>query len=164
MFSTFFAARRTQTVSAVDLNRYLGTWYEIASIPQWFQRGCTATTATYTLRQDGDIDVVNRCRLLNGEQKVAHGRARVVDRTTNAKLRVSFFEPFEGDYWIIDLGREYDYAVVGSPSPDSLWILARQPSMPPALYTKIVHRLAARGYETTRLIRTIQPRETIRPH
>ena len=94
-----------QTVAHVDLSRYLGTWYEIANFPQSFQRGCTATTATYTLRADGDIDVLNRCRKgsLDGEEKSALGRARVVDRATNAKLEVSFFRPFWGDYWIIDL-------------------------------------------------------------
>jgi apolipoprotein D and lipocalin family protein len=79
-----------QTVAQVDLSRYLGTWYEIANFPQSFQRGCTATTATYTLRKDGDIDVLNRCRKdsLDGKEKSALGRAEVVDRSTNAKLEV----------------------------------------------------------------------------
>ena len=147
------------TVSHVDLNRYLGTWYDIASFPQSFQKGCTATTANYTLRADGDIDVLNRCRKdsLDGEEKSAKGRARVVDRTTNAKLEVSFFRPFWGNYWIIDLGSNYEFAVVGDPSRDYLWILSRTPTMDPSVYEGIIARLRAQGYEVERLHRTLQP-------
>ena len=147
-----------QTVAHVDLSRYLGTWYEIANFPQSFQRGCTATTATYTLRADGDIDVLNRCRKgsVDGEEKSALGRARVVDRATNAKLEVSFFRPFWGDYWIIDLSDDYSYAVVGHPGRDYLWILARTPTMAEATYQSLVTRLEAQGYETSRLVRTLQ--------
>jgi apolipoprotein D and lipocalin family protein len=114
-----------RTVSRVELRQYVGTWYDIASFPQRFQRGCTDTTATYTIRADGEIDVLNRCRKgsLDGKEESAQGRARVVDRSTNAKLKVSFFRPFWGDYWIIDLGANYEYAVVGHPSRDYLWIL-----------------------------------------
>ena len=112
-----------RTVAHVDLSRYLGTWCEIASFPQRFQRGCTATTAIYTPRDDGKIDVLNRCRkdALDGPEKSAHGPARV-DHATNAKLEVSFFRPFWGDYWIIDLADDYSYAVVGHPGRDYLWI------------------------------------------
>lgn len=147
-----------ETVAHVDLARYLGTWYEIASFPQSFQRGCTATTATYTLRPDGDIDVRNRCRKgsLDGEEKTALGRARVVDRPTNAKLEVSFFRPFWGDYWIIYLDEDYSSAVVGHPGRDYLWILSRTPTMAEATYAVIVSRLKAQGYETSRLVRTLQ--------
>jgi len=148
-----------ETVAHVDLSRYIGTWYEIANFPQIFQRGCTATTASYTLRGDGDIDVLNRCRKgsIDGEEKSALGRAHVVDRSTNAKLVVSFFRPFWGDYWIIDLADDYSYAVVGHPSRDYLWILSRTPSMDPGLYEGILRRLAAQGYETSRIVRTSQP-------
>jgi apolipoprotein D and lipocalin family protein len=147
-----------ETVAHVDLSRYVGTWYEIASFPQSFQRGCTATTATYTLREDGDIDVLNRCRdgSLDGKERSALGRARVVDRATNAKLEVSFFRPFWGDYWIIDLADDYTYAVVGHPGRDYLWILARTPTMADATYQSIVARLRAQGYDTSRLVRTLQ--------
>jgi apolipoprotein D and lipocalin family protein len=150
-----------ETVAHVELSRYLGTWYEIANFPQSFQRGCTATTATYTLLDDGNIEVLNRCRKgsLDGEEKSALGRARVVDRATNAKLEVSFFRPFWGDYWIIDLADDYSYAVVGHPSRDYLWILARNPTMDEATYESIVARLQARGYETSRLVRTLQVAE-----
>ena len=128
-----------RTVEHVDLQRYLGTWYEIASFPQRFQRGCTATTATYAMRADGQIDVLNRCRKgsLDGPEKSAHGIARVVDRSTNAKLKVSFFRPFWGDYWIVDLAGDYSYAVVGHPSRDYLWILSRTPSMSEATLPRV---------------------------
>ncbi len=148
-----------RTVDHVDLQRYLGTWYEIASFPQSFQRGCTATTATYSMREDGDIDVLNRCRKdsLDGPEKEARGRARVADPASNAKLEVSFFRPFWGDYWIIDLGADYEYSVVGHPSRDYLWILSRSRTMAPEIYDGIVRRLEAQGYETGRLQRTLQP-------
>jgi apolipoprotein D and lipocalin family protein len=146
-----------ETVSHVDLSRYVGTWYEIASFPQSFQKGCVATTATYTVREDGDIDVLNRCRKdsLDGPEKSARGRARVVDRATNAKLEVSFFRPFWGDYWIVDLGAGYEYAVVGHPGRDYLWILGRAPAMPEATYEGILARLKDKGYDTSRLKRTL---------
>jgi apolipoprotein D and lipocalin family protein len=148
-----------QTVAHVELPRYLGTWYEIASFPQSFQRGCTATTATYSLRDDGDIDVLNRCRKdsLEGPESTALGRARVVERTTNAKLEVSFFGPFWGDYWVINLADDYSFAVVGHPSRDYLWILARAPSLPDSTYQNILAKLQAQGYESSRLVRTLQP-------
>lgn len=148
-----------QTVPKVDLQRYLGTWYELAAFPQGFQRGCTGTTATYTLREDGQLDVLNRCRLgsLHGKEKVATGRARVVDAQTNAKLEVSFFRPFWGDYWIIHLDADYRYVVVGHPSRDYLWILGRTPTMEQALYDSIVAKLEADGYPLDRLVRTEQP-------
>ena len=147
-----------ETVAHVDLSRYVGTWYEIASFPQSFQRGCTGTTATYELRQDGDVDVLNRCRKgsLDGREKSAQGRARVVDRATNAKLEVSFFRPFWGDYWVIDLADDYSYAVVGHPGRDYLWILSRTPTMDSAVYDGILARLRAQGYEVERLNRTPQ--------
>jgi apolipoprotein D and lipocalin family protein len=148
-----------RTVGHVDLSRYTGDWYEIANFPQSFQRGCTASTATYAARSDGDIDVLNRCRQgsVDGPEKSARGRARVVDKASNAKLEVSFFRPFWGDYWIVDLGANYEFAVVGHPSRGYLWILSRTPTMDSQVYDAIVARLAAQGYETKRLVRTAQP-------
>lgn len=149
-----------ETVKSLDVGRYLGTWYEIASFPQSFQEGCTATTAHYSLRAEGgEIDVLNRCRKgsLEGEEKSARGRARVVDASTNAKLEVSFFGPFWGDYWVVELGADYEYSVVGHPGRDYLWILSRSRRMEPSIYEGIVSRLAERGYETGRLKRTLQP-------
>ena len=146
-------------VPKVNLERYLGTWYEIASYPQRFQEGCTGTTATYTLRSDGEIDVLNKCRKggLDGPEDAAEGRARVVDRKSNAKLEVSFFRPFWGDYWIIDLGPEYEYAVVGHPSRDYLWILSRTPTLDAEIYDGILTRVDEMGYPLERLQKTLQP-------
>ena len=150
-----------ETVDSVDLERYLGRWYEIASYPMYFQRGCTATTATYSLREDGLIKVVNRCHKgsLDGKLKEAVGRAKVVDETTNAKLKVSFFGPFWGPYWIIDLDPDYQWAVVGGPNRKYLWILSRTPQMDQSVYDEIVARLPAKGYDPKELNRTIQPDE-----
>jgi apolipoprotein D and lipocalin family protein len=147
-----------ETVGYVDLSRYVGTWYDIASFPQRFQEGCTGTTAAYILRADGDIKVLNRCRRgsLAGKEDSATGRARVADRKTNAKLEVSFFRPFWADYWIIDLAGDYAYAVVGHPSRDYLWILSRTPTINAAVYDSILARLRAQGYEVERLQRTVQ--------
>lgn len=143
-----------QTVAHVDLARYIGVWYEISSFPQSFQEGCTATTASYTLREDGDVDVLNRCRrgALYGEETSSLGRARVVDSATNAQLEVSFFRPFWGDYWIIDLADDYSYAVVGHPGRDYLWVLSRTPNLPETTYAGILGRLEAQNYETSRLV------------
>lgn len=147
-----------ESVPHVDLARYAGTWYEIASYPQRFQKGCTGTTATYTLRADGTVEVLNRCARdsLAGRVTVARGRAKVVDRTSNARLKVSFFWPFWGDYWIIDLGRDYEYAVIGHPSRKYLWILSRTPTMATASYEGILERLRGQGYDAARLRRTLQ--------
>lgn len=148
-----------KTVDQVDLARYLGKWYDVASFPQWFQRGCTAITAEYALKPNGEINVVNSCRKgsLDGKLKVSNGRARVVDTKTNAKLEVSFFGNFWGDYWIVDLGEDYEYSVVGAPSRDYLWILSRTPQMDGATYNAIIERLKGQGYEVERLVVTPQP-------
>lgn len=148
-----------ETVPSVDVSRYLGTWHEIASFPQSFQKGCTATTATYTLAEKpGEIVVENRCNkgTVGGPEEIATGRARVVDASTNAKLEVSFFGPFWGAYWVIDLGDDYEFAVVGHPGRDYLWVLSRTPTMDPAVYEGILLRLRAKGYETERLVLTQQ--------
>lgn len=148
-----------QTVPKVDLNRYLGTWYEIATIPQRFQRGCTGVTATYSLRPDGKIDVLNQCYKdsLNGKYKKAHGKAWVTDTLTNARLKVQFFWPFSGAYWIIELDSNYRYAVVGHPNRNYLWILCRTPQMDDVTYQDLLIRLQeVHGYDLSRLKRTPQ--------
>lgn len=148
-----------QTVKSVDLNRYVGKWYEIASFYQRFQKGCVASTALYSLREDGDIDVLNECRLktFDGKLKKAKGKARVVDTITNAKLKVSFFWPFWGKYWIIDLGENYEYAVVGHPSRDYLWILSRTPTLDENVLSGILERLKSQHYDLSKLNKTPQP-------
>lgn len=142
-----------EVVPHVDLKRYLGKWYEIAHLPARFQEGCDETTATYTLSDDGSISVLNGC-IKNGKVKQAKGKAKVVDETTGAKLKVTFFWPFSGDYWIIDLGKDYDYAVVGTPNRRYLWILSRTPKMDSMLYSQILEFVKSKGFDTKNLIIT----------
>ena len=151
-----------EVVKAVDLSRYAGRWYEIARLPNRFEKKCAdSVTATYTLRSDGKVDVVNRCRKANGEYTTAKGKAKVVDTKTNAKLKVTFFWPFSGDYWILDLGPNYEYAVVGAPNRDYLWILSRTPQLDEQLYQRLLAEIATRGFATERMIRTSQPAEQV---
>jgi apolipoprotein D and lipocalin family protein len=147
-------------VDAVALDRYVGRWYEIASFPQRFQRGCVATTAHYTLRDDGRIRVENECRdgSFDGDLRRVEGVAWVTDPNgSQAKLKVQFFWPFSGAYWIIELDPEYRYAVVGHPSRDYLWILARTRTIDPGVYETLLTRIEAQGYDLERLNRTPQP-------
>ena len=143
-------------VKHVDLERYQGKWYEIARYPNRFQKACVASTAVYSPREDGKIRVLNECRKesLEGPLKRAEGKAWVVDETTRAKLKVQFFWPFRGDYWIIDLGEDYEYAVVGDPKRKYLWILSRTPQMETEVYEAILERIMRNGYDPDRLIRT----------
>jgi len=147
-------------VDAVDLDRYVGQWDEIASFPQRFQQGCVATTATYALRDDGRLHVENACRdgSFDGELRRAEGVAWIADPAGSpAKLKVQFFWPFSGDYWIIDLDADYRYAVVGHPSREYLWILARTPTLDPVTYETLLARIEAQGYDLERLTLTPQP-------
>jgi apolipoprotein D and lipocalin family protein len=147
-----------ETVAFVDLDRYAGQWYEIARYEHGFQKGCVGSRATYTRRDDGKITVVNECydRSFAGKLRSVKGKAWVIDNETNSRLKVSFFWPFAGDYWIIDLGPNYEYAVVGHPSRKYLWILSRTPSMDDALYQAILKRLQMQGYDTSKLLITEQ--------
>jgi apolipoprotein D and lipocalin family protein len=146
-----------KTVAHVDLARYVGTWHEIARYPNSFQKGCIGSTATYTLREDGEIDVINRCRdLRDGSLREAKGRAWVVDTSSNARLKVSFFWPFRGDYWIIDLGNDYEFAVVGAPSRKYLWVLSRTPLMDDDVFNGIMQRIEQLGFERDRVVKSTQ--------
>jgi apolipoprotein D and lipocalin family protein len=147
-----------QVAPSVDLGRYAGKWYEIARLPNRFQRDCAGdTTATYTLRPDGKITVVNECRTPGGRTKSAKGTARIADASgPNTKLKVTFFWPFSGNYWIIGLDPEYRWAVVGEPGRDYLWILSREPRLDAALYGQIIERVSSQGFETAKLIKTAQ--------
>ena len=140
-------------VPSVDLSRYVGKWYEIAKYPNRFQRGCVGATAEYTLAPDGKrVEVVNRCREIeSGKERSVHGKARVVDPATNAKLSVTFFWPFSGDYWILAVGAEYEYAVVGTPDRKYLWILARTPTIGDDLYSLLVDLARERGFDPARI-------------
>ena len=141
-------------VSIVDLSRYLGLWYEIARIDHSFQKDCVASTADYSLKQDGYIKVVNTCRKKSqdGEITSVEGKAWVVNKDTNAWLKVQFFWPFRGDYVIIDLDeKEYRYAVVGHPTRDYLWILSRTPQMDDGTYGEILSKISKQGYDLDRI-------------
>ncbi len=156
------ASNELQVVERVDLSRYLGTWYEVASIPVWFQKECAGgTTATYSLDTDGKISVLNQCCTSEGKKKAAQGKAWVVDKNTNAKLKVSFFSLFgfwlfSGDYWIIDLGPNYEYAVIGHPGRSIGWILSRTPQLPDDVFRGIGERLTQKGYNFSRFKKTSQ--------
>ena len=152
------------TVAAVDTGRYLGTWYEIARLPMWAQDRegfvCEAVTATYTARADGRIGVLNRC--LNAaksppEPRQVQGSAYAVEGSGNARLRVSFFWPFHGDYWVIGLDPEYRWAVVGEPRRRWLWILSRTPAMAPADWEAATGIARGEGYDLAPLRLTQQP-------
>lgn len=140
-----------EPAKTVDLERYLGRWYEIARYEQRFERGCKAATAEYSLREDGKIDVVNRCRR-NGKLDEARGVAKVVDQESNAKLKVSFFGPFYGDYWILDRAEDYSWSIVGEPSGRYLWILAREGKPNNPHVRELIRRAEALGYDTSMLV------------
>ncbi|MEJ5359813.1 MAG: lipocalin family protein [Desulfobacterales bacterium] len=147
-----------ETVGRLDLARYTGTWYEIAAFPTWFQRGCTASQATYTLREDGRIDVENRCRRgPEGKFDSVRGIAWVPDPAEPGKLKVRFFWPFAADYWVIDLDPDYTFAVVGHPSRNHLWILSRTPVMDESRYQSLLRRIEQKHYDPRRLVKTLQP-------
>ena len=141
-----------KTVPNVNLERYTGLWYEIAKIPNRFQQKCDrGTTAQYALREDGKIDVINRCFDKAGKVIEAKGIARIVDAESNAKLKVSFVKIFGlslfwGDYWIIGLGEDYDFAIVGTPGRKYGWILSRTPTLNQDKLNKIFDLLREQGY------------------
>lgn len=142
------------SVQSVDLPRYMGVWYEIARYDHFFQEGCRGSTASYALTPNGEVEVTNRCvNEKDNSVRVAKGRAWSVDPGGNARLKVSFFWPIRTDYWIIDLGREYEYAVVGSPNRKYLWILARKPVMEKAVYQHILGLVAKQGFDIDKLVR-----------
>lgn len=151
-------AQTIQTVPHVDLKKYVGKWYEIASYPQRFQKGCHCTTAEYTLSDKGYVIVENRCNRngINGKQSYIKGKAFVEKNSGNAKLKVQFFWPFTGKYWIIDLADDYTYAVVSHPNKKYLWILSRTPEMDNAIYQQILSRLREKGFDLTKLQTTKQ--------
>lgn len=144
-----------KTVAGVDLQKYLGTWYEIYRLPNWFEDpDCLIVTANYSLREDGHIQVLNRCEK-QSSQKEAKGIAKVVPGSQNAQLRVSFFRPFYGDYWIIDLAPDYSWVLIGEPSGKYFWILARQAQLPQALEDDLLAKAAALGYQKKDLIKPV---------
>ncbi|ADG08732.1 lipocalin [Caulobacter segnis] len=147
-----------QPAKTVELDRYLGKWYEVARYDMRFEKDCEGVTAEYSKRTDGLIRVLNTCRkgALDGPVKTAEGKAKVVDTTTNAKLKVSFFGPFFGDYWVLDRADDYSWAIVGEGSGRYLWLLSRRvPS--PTDREALTARAKALGYDVGMLRQTKQP-------
>jgi apolipoprotein D and lipocalin family protein len=142
-------------VKNVDVNRYIGKWYEIARLPFKQQEGCSCTTAEYEIIDSLTLRVKNKC-LNDGEIDEANGKAFVVEGSNNAKLRVQFFWPFRGDYWIIFLDDNYQWAVVGTPSRKYLWILSRKPKMDENILRELILKIDSAGFDTGKLIFTEQ--------
>lgn len=154
-----------KTIERLDVARYLGTWYEIAKYPNRFQRQCVADTqALYRLRDDGQLDVINRCRQANGDVAEAVGRARQNGPADSPKLEVRFAPAWLswlpmvwGNYWVIDLDQGYQLVAVSEPSREYLWVLSRTPTVDAAAYEALLGRLREKGFDLGRLERTPQP-------
>ena len=145
------------SVAMVDVSRYLGTWYQQALIPNKFQAVCVSeTSATYLRDRDGDgLVVVNQCRRADGKVETARGVAKIVAGSNNAKLRVSFFRPFYGDYWVLALDPNYNWVLVGEPKREFGWILSRNPTLDEATLKQILDRAVSLGYERTAFKRSL---------
>jgi apolipoprotein D and lipocalin family protein len=152
------ASPELQVVPYVDIERYLGKWYEIALYPNWFEKGCFRSTAFYEKLKDGQIKVTNQCRMHSPEGKLneAIGYAKIADNKTNAKLKVQFFWPFKGNYWIIDLDKNYQYAIISEPDRQYLWILSRSPNMDIQILEKLKEKIRSKGFDLTYLKQTLQ--------
>lgn len=157
-FSINVMSQNLETVPNVDLEKYAGKWFEIVSYPRWFQKGCHCTTAEYKISKKGYVIVENRCNKgsVNGKQSYIKGKAFVNKKSGNAKLKVQFFWPLRGKYWIIDIADDYSYAVVSHPNRKSLWILSRTALMDQEVYNRVTTRLQQRGFDLSKLERTPQ--------
>lgn len=159
-----------QTVSKVDLSRYVGKWYEIAKYPNRFQKQCVAnTTATYAMKPNGRLEVSNECLKKDGTSERAVGEAKIADKKTNAKLKVRFapgalsFLPFVwGDYWVVDLDKDYGWIAIGEPKREYFWILARKPVLNDGIYQDIVRRAEAMGFNPGKIERSPQNAEVLK--
>jgi apolipoprotein D and lipocalin family protein len=152
------ARQELPTVPVVDIQRYAGTWYEIARLPNSFEKDIKCITATYTLDKPGKISVLNQGRKISNPAKLnsIKGYARIPDAKYPGRLKVTFFWPFAGDYYIIDLDKDYQYALVGAPSRKYLWILSRNPKIDPALYDQLIKKAQTLGFETAVMIKNEQ--------
>ena len=162
LVASLHAPGLAQQPVAVELERFVGSWYEIARIPAWFQNRCAKdTTATYQLRNDGRITVINRCLTRRGDIDEATGQARVLDPATNSRLQVSFvsllgWRPFWGDYWILGRDPSYRWLAVGDPKRQYGWILSRSAALDPALLEAAFQSLERHGYSRGRFVLTPQ--------
>jgi apolipoprotein D and lipocalin family protein len=152
------------TIESLDVSRYMGMWYEIAKFPNWFQKKCAGhTKADYSIQGDGKVQVINRCRLEDGDMTEAIGAARQVGVATSPKLEVrfapawiSFIPAVWGDYWVIDLDEGYQLVAVSDPKREYLWVLSRAPKVDQKLYENLLARLARKGFDIRKLEATIQ--------
>jgi len=146
------------TVKELDLNRYLGTWYEIARFPHSFEKNLVGVTATYSLRADGKIEVLNQGyqNMLEGERSKAVGKAKIPNKQDPGKLKVSFFWIFYGDYNVLELDENYQFVMIGSSSPKYFWILCRTPQMAPEVYEMLLEKARKRGYNLDKLYKVPQ--------
>ena len=143
-----------QVVKDVDIERYMGTWYEIARFPHSFEKDLVGVTATYRLKNNGNVEVINQGfkHTLDGKKKRAQAFAKTPNTKNSGHLRVFFFWPFGADYLILDLDEDYTWALVGSSSPNFLWILSRTPQLPQETYNQIVSKAQELGYDTNKLL------------
>lgn len=155
------SCKKTQnltTVNTVDLYKYSGTWYEIARLPNRFEEGLTCCTATYTLKENGNIEVLNQGILLKNPNKKskATGKAWVPDSAYPGRLKVQFFWPFAGDYYIISLDKNYQYVLVGSPNRKFLWVLSKTKQLDETVYLKLIEIAKENGFDINSIIKVSQ--------
>ncbi len=175
IFTDFSSAQSTakpalSAVNGIDLSRYAGRWYEIGKYPNRFQKQCVAnTTANYTIKKNGRIEVLNECVKKDGTTVKAVGEAKIGDKSNNAKLKVRFapgftsFLPFVwANYWVIDIAPDYSYSVIGEPGRDYFWILSRSPEMNTATYQSILRRAEKMGFDPNRVEKTPQNAEIVK--
>lgn len=158
LFSSVNAQKNLSVVPSVDLNKYAGIWYEIARLPFYFESKLKCITATYSLREDGRITVLNKGHYISNPEKIntSKGVAFAPDKNVPAKLKVQFFWPFKGDYWIMELDKDYNYVLIGEPSYKYLWILAREKKLDEATLQMLFKKATDAGYNLTNLIITDQ--------
>jgi apolipoprotein D and lipocalin family protein len=158
LFSSAYSQTMPEVIRDIDLKKYSGTWYEIARLPNPFERKLKCITATYTLREDGKITVLNKGHYITDTEKInsAKGVAWVPDKKTPAKLKVRFFWPFSGDYWILFLEKDYRYVLVGDPSYKYMWILSRDKEMDDTTYKMLLKKAVVNGFNVSPVIKVEQ--------
>lgn len=165
-----FKSTELNPVAGIDLKRYSGQWFEIAKYPNRFQKQCVAnTTATYTLKANGRIEVANQCVKKDGTKETAIGEAKIGDEKNNAKLKVRFAPGFISflpmvwaNYWVIEIADDYSYTVISEPDRNYFWILARKPEMDDATYQGILRRAEAMGFQPSRVEKSPQNAEVLK--
>lgn len=159
---------QVKTIASLDVPRYMGTWYEIAKFPNWFQKKCASNTkAVYSVRTDGNLKVLNSCKTADGSASEAEGTARQIGAKDSPKLEVrfapawlSFLPMVWGDYWVIDLDPQYQVAAVSDPRREYLWVLSRTPQLDKKTYDELLQRLQAQQFDVRKLETTMQVSST----